>query len=235
MMKKLIVKLPAFRKSTRLVQNRPNQNQSNGKQTSKERTRQYRQRIQNNQRKLEKVQKKKKNQNKAYKEKQKRKRILDAEFNDDFKIKQRKWKQASRKRRAEQKKKEGCTNTNTETKDPKQSRVRNYSSGPALRKRAERARKILPESPTAWASTMKHIIKNATPRRQKGLLEGNTESDISNILNITGAGRPSSHTEKAKRSLAFADDKSIPESIWKNKKKPSTIQDQKGTTSKKII
>ena len=58
---------------------------------------------------LKRYRKKKKNQNKAYKEKQKRKRILDAEFNDDFKIKQRKWKQASRKRRAEQKKKEGCT------------------------------------------------------------------------------------------------------------------------------
>jgi hypothetical protein len=34
------------------------------------------------------------------------------------------------------------------------------------RKRAQGVRQNLPESPVAWATTLSHIIKNATPRRK---------------------------------------------------------------------
>lgn len=53
--------------------------------------------------------------------------------------------------------------------------AKSSSSGPkksaAIRKRAQRVRKQLPESPGKWAETVAHIVRNASPRKRMRLLK----------------------------------------------------------------
>ena len=96
----------------------------------------------------------------------------------------------------------------------------------AIRKRAQRVKQVLPDNSRAWASTMKHLIENATPKRQKLLLsnaiaseeksyaniseeKSNTitseEKTLRETLNINKPGRPNKVTEKIKKRLAYTD------------------------------
>lgn len=241
MMKKLTVKLPFYRISKRLTEVKSNDNNNQaGKKTSKERTRKYRLKLKSNKRKLDKLKKTKKQQNKAYKQKLHEKRILDSKFNENFKQKQREWKQNSRKRTKQKKQKNPVDNSELQTsadKTKSRNRVIKSASSSTIRKCAQRARKQLPQSPKAWASTIEHIIKNATPRR-KGLLEKNQDDEnianLSDVLNITKVGRPRKEVEKAKRSLAFAEETVLPDSIWKDRKTVNQYRDRKKNQVKRI-
>lgn len=50
-----------------------------------------------------------------------------------------------------------------------QSTAKSPCTPAAVRKRAQRVREKLPQSPTKWASTVQHIIKNATPKKKTAL------------------------------------------------------------------
>ena len=219
-MKKLVVKLPFLKKSTRIAEISKakfsdRKDSKKIKETSKERTRKYRLNLKNNQRKLDILKQNKKIQNQAHKTKLKERRTLNTQFNKQYKEKQRQWQKNSRKRKKD--KKEVGLNKDLESNQKIENRPVNVSdSGSSLRKRAQRTKKQLPQSPNAWASTLKHIIKNATPRR-KGLLDWNiNDENIDEVLNITKVGRPQKSVEKAKRSLAFAEN-TLPNAIWTKK------------------
>ena len=76
-----------------------------------------------------------------------------------------------------------------------------------IRKRAERVRQRLPDSPGAWAKTVNHIVKNATPRRQSKLqaLNSTKSSTINNTLEINKFGSPKNEFGRIKKQLAFSE------------------------------
>lgn len=111
-MKKLVVKLPFLKKSTRIAEISKakfsdRKDSKKIKETSKERTRKYRLNLKNNQRKLDILKQNKKIQNQAHKTKLKERRTLNTQFNKQYKEKQRQWQKNSRKRKKDKKKKLG--------------------------------------------------------------------------------------------------------------------------------
>ena len=217
-MGKMIIKLPAIRKSMRKRGVSSAEEQGN-KKTSSERVRKYRQKLKTDpklRQKNEESKLKKKAENKAYKSKIKELREQNESFNNAFKQKQKLWKKNSRERKAE-KNKEQTKETSTVTE--KSSNMKGSNKPSTIRKRAQRVKKILPDSSVGWASTMKHLINNATPKR-KSLLDVLSErspssSEDTRTLEINKIGRPKKSNEKVKKQLAFSEK---PDTLWKKQK-----------------
>ena len=140
-----------------------------------------------------------------------------------FKEKQKQWKKKSRARKAEINK-EQMKKTPTE----ESSKRKESDKTSTIRKRAQRVRKILPDSSVGWASTMKHLINNATPKR-KSLLDTITESDSSSTgvkrtLEINKIGRPNKSNEKVKKQLAFSEKS---DTLWNKSKSLNQYKSRK--------
>lgn len=227
-MSKLIVNLPAIRKSIRNLKSAAAGLQGEKKVTSAERTRKYRERLKNDSAKLEKLKQVKKEQNHKYKEHIKQERQNNTALDEQLKAKQREWKRKSRKRKSAKAQRESAKKV-PESNIPKSNKKLKQSS---IRKNAERVRKHLPTSPTRWVKTIKHILKNATPRKQMQMMSTvskETELDTSNIeeiLDIQRAGRPSKKNEQVKRKLAFASSKGSRKKRWNNTRYRKRKQEQ---------
>jgi myosin heavy subunit len=208
-MEKLIVKLPGLRKSNRIE----NIKEINGQQkkTSRDRTRKYREKLKKDRQGMEKLKENKKLQNKTYKKKLKKMRQSNENLDKVCKIKQNLWKQKNRKKKMANK----SITTTSVTKKSLQNTLRTIDSSSRIRKRAERVRRQLPESPRSWVYTISHIIKNATPRRRGELLGDQNIKVEDDVLHINTAGRPSKDMEKMKKSLAFTNGLA---EVWKKKR-----------------
>ncbi|CAG2233033.1 unnamed protein product [Mytilus edulis] len=220
---KLIVKLPLRRKSERLTKSTNNQDkdENENKKPSKERVRLFRERLKHNSKKLAKYKNKKKQENKTYKAKIKAERKENHDIDEMVKERQRIWKQKSRKLEAKKKKLQKTSEDKDTTSITKNKRRTIQVTQASTRKRVQRVRQLLPESPGAWANTVSHLIKNATPRRKSKLMSFSStagkSADLEKIqetLQINKVGRPTREIRNAKKHLAF----SSSEQLWKNGK-----------------
>lgn len=198
-MDKLIVSLPAVRRSIRNIKR--SKTEQNKTTSSKERVRKFRENLKNDSTKLEKMKLKKKEENRRYKERMRHERMTDPALDEKMKAKQNEWKRKSRKRQAGREKREN-------QQEPKRSTGKQRKLN-SIRKTAERVRRSLPESPRAWASTIKHIVKNATPKRLSHLqdkqTDGTNEShNVEETLDLNRVGRPTAENSNVKRKLAFS-------------------------------
>lgn len=232
-MVKLVVKLPFHGKSLRSrTNNEQNQKQVN-KKTSKERVARYREKLRTDPKLSEKLQDakmKKLIENRAYRLKVKQFRSQNKEYNEECKAKERKRKQKLRERNAEKLKQRmkkstsGSQTVSTETKIT-----------PAnIRKRAERVRKLLPKESEAWAETVSHIIKNATPKRKSMLPTAKEPSyyeEISQYLGTNKTGRPRKEHANAKKHLAFS---KRAEEFWRTKKSLDQYRERKKSQGRKL-
>lgn len=191
------------------------------KKPSKERVRLFRERLKHNSKKLAKYKNKKKQENKTYKAKIKAERKENHDLDEMVKERQRIWKQKSRKLEAKKKKLQKTSEDKDTTSITKNKRRTIQVTQASTRKRVQRVRQLLPESPGAWANTVSHLIKNATPRRKSKLMSFSStagkSADLEKIqetLQINKVGRPTREIRNAKKHLAF----SSSEQLWKNGK-----------------
>lgn len=115
------------------------------------------------------------------------------------------------------------------------SKAKNQYNPSAVRKRAQRARNALPENSKAWASTMKHLISNATPKRRPLLLSKDCDSakntPMSKTLKINRVGRPDKVTERVKKKLAYSEGS---EKLWNKKKTLKQYKSRKSSQVKRL-
>lgn len=241
-MAKLIVKLPGIRKSMRKggsAEQITNENGPQKNKSSKDRVRAYRERLKNDpslKKKFEESKLKKKAENKAYKAKLKEKRKQNQAFDNEYKEKQKMWWRSSQKsKKAKAKANEKAKMLTSQTPMSQTSKGRKSSKSSTIRKRAERVRNTLPENSEAWASTMEHLIRNATPKRRSLLLtsdSGSTMSTpLSKMLEINKVGRPNKDSEKVKKKLAYT---SNSEKLWNKKKTLNQYKSRKASQLKRL-
>lgn len=116
-------------------------------------------------------------------------------------------------RKLETKKKNTLASDEKDTKSITKRKKRTSTATKAsTRKRAQRVRQHLPESPGASANTVSHLIRNATPRRKSKLMNFNVSDNIGKLqieklqetLHINKVGRPSREFRNAKKQLQFS-------------------------------
>ena len=231
-MNPLKVSLPSFskRKSQRL--NKKGQPPNKSKNTCTARVANWRIQQRKDPEKAVELTKAKQEQNKKYKDKLKHLRKSNIEVDNKVREAQRLWKQRSRANAKARKEKEAQTRekdaTNVAEKEPANPpasvdtpvtpNVLNTPASPRTRKRAQRVRAQLPGTPKAWATTMNHIINNATPRR-KSILDNSTcrpivhsapssvttTDMVANTIQMTKVGRPTRQLINIKRQLSFTE------------------------------
>lgn len=145
--------------------------------------------------------------------------MLNESLNQHYKNKQNQWQQNSRKNEARKLNAENfhADSVQSERQPKLKCKVLRQST---IRKRAERMHLHLPESGQEWATTLSHVIKNASSKRRSLLFENekralNKSSDLDQTLNINKIGRPSKEHEAIKRQLAFPNEA---ETFWNNKR-----------------
>lgn len=232
-MAKIVVKLPGIRQSMRkrgLITH--GDEESKKKKSSKERVKAYRERLKTDpklKRKYDQSKLKKQAENKAYKAKLKEKRKQNPSLDNEYKEKQKRWFKSFYKRKADKKQNEKVQ------KEANVSGAKSQHNQTAIRKRAQRVKNLLPGSPKAWASTMKHLIRNATPKRKSMLLteenKSTTKTNVKETLKINKVGRPDKATEKVKKKLAYTEDS---ESLWKTKKQLKQFKNRKASQVKRL-
>lgn len=132
-----------------------------------------------------------------YREKIKRKRQQSESFNAEIKKKERERKRQQRAEKAERLR-EGTSEPNVR----KKARIYNRKfTTPArasarIRKRAQKARKDLPDDPVEWADTVCHVINTATPRRKSILARSTPSTDtLPTLLGTKRRGRPKKNSK----------------------------------------
>ena len=145
-------------------------------------------------------------------------RKQDTNFDEFMKSKQRSWVKTTRNKR---KQKSNITESSTNNQTPSRQEGQNQSSNktPAsIRKRAQRVKTKLPESPKTWAKTINHIVKNATQRRQtlplKAVQGNSIISDLEETCEVNKLCRPKKSLQGIRKSLAFSKDA---DKLWRSK------------------
>ena len=201
----LVVKL-SFKRNK--LTNKDTTIESKPSSNSKERVKRYREKLKSDPKlkiKFEKLKLKKKAENESYRQKVKELRKDNAKYDAELKALSRLRQQRHRKKARAALKMKAAETAN---KSPvKLQRSNSSVKSQTTRKRAERARSTLLDS-YAWASTLKHLIKNATPKRKSLMLSNSNgnETDglsINKIAEVNKVGRPNKTTEHVKRQLAF--------------------------------
>lgn len=91
----------------------------------------------------------------------------------------------------------------------------------------------MPKQPEAWADTINHLIKNATPRRKLMLNMGPYNDKDETVLQSVGlkrVGRSTKQMQKIKKKLAFTDNLNI----WSSKKQQSQFKARKRNQVKRL-
>ena len=222
-MKPLVVTLPAVSKR----QSHRQLLKATVKTVNKSTTRnaKWRQKQREDPSKLMKMKLKKRQQNKLYKDKMRELRTVNEMVDDKIKKDQRRWKHKSReiKKRSAKKnvqdttiqKNNGTSTPNTPniSSPPSSSPVQAcVSSSAQIRKRAQRVKQKFPDTPDRWASTLNHIIRNATPRRRSMITMTNATDQhtadnacvaTSTCIEMNKVGRPKSEYAGIKKRLSF--------------------------------
>ena len=107
----------------------------------------------------------KKKENKAYKAKLKDRVKVDTGLKRHVKYKRKVW----NRRYQEKKKIDKSVSSKVEQKRKTIQKPRRKDPSATTRKRAQRIRQHLPESPGKWCETIEHIVHNATPRKKSRL------------------------------------------------------------------
>ncbi len=177
--------------------------------TVKERVQKYREKLKHAGKKVkQEAKERKKEENKRFKEKRKLKVKTDEAFRKGEKIRkavENRKNYLKRKRKRQQEENQQQEKQARVQFDPKPKK-----DNPATRKRVQRLRKRLPNSPSTWVETVSHLIKNSTPRRKQGLMsEISPDSPPSAVdppqeINLRKVGRPRKEFSNTKRILVKA-------------------------------
>jgi len=231
---KLIVKLPFPRRSNR-KREKSEENKVENINTVKSRKRRERLRNDNT---LQKTYDREKMRKRAefakYSSKVKERRQLDHDYDLQIKEKERLKKQRQRRNKKKQKEQAAKDQVPTEQKKKGTNKARKQIVDAAtVRKRAQRAKQCLPKESMAWASTVNHLVKNATPKRRSLIKISHDEDNdiIADVIGTRTVGRPPQSHSKVKRQLAYT---SNAKNMWRCKKSLQQFKHRQTKQSKAI-